>query len=220
MLSHELRTPLNAILGYTRILKDRTTDEQLRRAADVIERNGQTLSQMVSDILDVSAVSAGKIRLEMETCDLITIVDAALAIVHPAADAKDLTVVREVPSERVEIFADPRRIQQVLWNLLSNAVKFTPAGGTVAIRVAVLPAAIEVTVTDSGIGIEEAFLPLVFKRFSQADVRTTREFGGIGLGLALVRHFVELHGGTVSGQSEGKNRGATFRVLLPRRPRR
>jgi PAS domain S-box-containing protein len=218
-LSHELRTPLNAMLGYTRVLKERATDEQMQRAAEVIERNSQTLAQMVSDILDVSAVAAGKIRLEIEVCDLLDVVDAAIAVVQTAADAKGVTLVREVPSEPVELQADPRRLQQVFWNLLSNAVKFTPGGGTVTIRVAVKAANVVVTVTDTGIGIEPTFLPLVFKRFSQANERATRESGGIGLGLALVRHFLELHGGTVRAQSEGLDRGATFEVILPRRAR-
>jgi PAS domain S-box-containing protein len=218
-LSHELRTPLNAMLGYTRVLKERATDEQMQRAAEVIERNSQTLAQMVSDILDVSAVAAGKIRLEIEVCDLLDVVDAAIAVVQTAADAKGVTLVRDVPSEPVELQADPRRLQQVLWNLLSNAVKFTPGGGTVTIRVAVKAANVVVTVTDTGIGIEPTFLPLVFKRFSQANERATRESGGIGLGLALVRHFLELHGGTVRAQSEGLDRGATFEVILPRRAR-
>jgi PAS domain S-box-containing protein len=213
-LSHELRTPLNAIMGYAQILVERADNEAMRRAADIIQRNGRTLTQIVSDILDMSAVAAGKTRLQIEAYDLVAVLDEALAVIRPAADAKGVTLTREVP-ETISMIGDPRRIQQVLWNLFANAVKFTPANGTVAVTVALRAGDVAVTVSDTGIGMEAEFLPRVFHRFSQADSRSTREFGGIGIGLALVRHFVELHGGQVRAWSAGPGQGSTFEVVLP-----
>jgi PAS domain S-box-containing protein len=215
-LSHELRTPLNAIMGYARIVKELAADDRSSRAAVAIERNGKALSQLVSDILDMSAVSAGKTRLEVGRCNVAEIIDEALAVIAPAADAKGLTIERRVPAEGAELICDARRIQQAFWNLLSNAVKFTRAGGRVRVELDPRPDSLVVIVSDTGIGIDPAFLPHVFQRFTQADTRTTREFGGVGLGLALVRHYVALHGGTVSAHSDGPGRGSVFEVVLPR----
>ena len=215
-LSHELRTPLNAILGYARILKQLVTEDRPARAALAIERNGKALNQLVSDILDMSAVSAGKLRLDIGPCNLAEIIDDAVAVVAPAADAKRLTIERHTAVDGAEMWCDARRMQQVFWNLLSNAVKFTPPGGRVRIDLDARPDNLFVSISDSGIGIDQAFLPHVFQRFTQGDTRTTREYGGIGLGLALVRHFVTLHGGTVEAHSDGAGRGSTFEVTLPR----
>jgi PAS domain S-box-containing protein len=217
-LSHELRTPLNAIMGYARIISERVEDEAAKKAAEVIERNSKLLTQLVSDVLDMSAVTAGKTRLEMQVVNLNDVIEESLMVVAPAARGKGVTILKDLPEGAVEIAADPRRIQQVLWNLLSNAVKFTRAGGSVSVRLLVHPDSAVITVTDTGIGIDPAFLPRMFDRFSQGETGATREFGGIGIGLALVRHFVELHGGTVAAHSGGRGKGATFQVILPRRP--
>ena len=214
-LSHELRTPLNAVLGYAQILKGRIEEPQSRRAAEIIERNALALTQLVADVLDLSAIAAGKTRLDLAPCDLVKIVDESLAVVAPTAEAKDVALVPDVPSEPVEIFGDAHRLQQVFWNILLNAVKFTPSGGRVTAVLVTRPHEVAVTVIDTGIGIDADFLPLVFQRFSQA----ARHHGGIGIGLALVRHLVELHGGRVSAHSEGPGQGATFEVVLPRRQR-
>jgi signal transduction histidine kinase len=215
-LSHELRTPLNAIMGYSRIIGQRGGDEAMRRAAEAIERNGQALTELVGDILDMSAVAAGKTRLEQSWCNLGEILTEALDVVLSAADGKGLTVVRDVPIAGTELRADARRLQQVFWNLLSNAVKFTPRGGTIRVRLDVLADELAVTVSDTGVGMAPSFVPHIFKRFTQADTSASREFGGIGIGLALVRHYVELHGGSVSAHSEGPGLGSTFTVTLPR----
>jgi PAS domain S-box-containing protein len=215
-LSHELRTPLNAIMGYSRIIGQRGADEPTRRAADAIARNGQALTQLVSDILDMSAVAAGKTRMEMAWTNLGTVVTEALDVVASAAEGKGVSIVRDVPIEGTEIRADAGRLRQVFWNLLSNAVKFTPRGGTIRVRLDFLLEELAVTVSDTGVGMDPAFVPHIFKRFTQADTSASREFGGIGIGLALVRHYVELHGGSVSAYSEGPGLGSSFAVMLPR----
>jgi len=215
-LSHELRTPLNAIMGYSRIIGQRGTDEPMRRAADAITRNGQALTQLVADILDMSAVAAGKTRLELSWTSLGAVVTEALDVMSSAAEGKGVTVVREVPEAGTEMRADARRLLQVFWNLLSNAVKFTPRGGTIRVRLDILSDELAVTVSDTGVGMDPLFVPHIFKRFSQADTSASREYGGIGIGLALVRHYVELHGGSVSAYSEGPGLGSSFTVMLPR----
>ena len=218
ILSHELRTPLNAVLGWARILK--TTPENgalLHRAVDTIARNAELQAQLIDDLLDVSRIVAGKLSLEISAVDLRRVVEDAVQSVSAAAAAKGVRI--EIESGGVSGFVagDSRRLQQVVWNLLSNAVKFTPTGALV--RVAVRPDAdwIEIAVSDSGAGIDPSFLPHVFERFRQADSTTTRGQGGLGLGLAIVRHIVEQHGGEVQATSEGLGRGATFTVRLPRR---
>lgn len=216
-LSHELRTPLNAILGYARILRTPGMDHEAReRASEVIERNGNMLAQLVSDVLDISRIAAGKTRLNRRPCDIVAVVDAALDVVRPGADAKGVALVRDVDVDHLVVIADPDRVQQVLWNLLANAVKFTPRGGRVSIQLRRNPADISVVVADTGAGIEPTTLPYVFQRFRQGLTRGhSSDLGGLGLGLALVRHFVELHGGHVSASSDGPGRGSTFVVTLP-----
>ena len=217
MLSHELRTPLNAVLGYTRMLRDGRYEESRReQVVEIIERNARVLSQLVADVLDVSAIVSGKVRLELKECSLVSPLLAAVDIVRPTAEAKGVVLRVTVPDEPVMGHCDADRMQQVFWNLLSNGVKFTPRGGVVAATMTVQPDWIVITVTDTGIGIRPESLPFLFQRFWQAEHVHTRYAGGIGLGLALARHFVELHGGTVAATSEGEGRGSTFSVTLPR----
>ena len=217
MLSHELRTPLNAILGWTHMLStDSVAPDKLSRVIGIIHRNARAQAQMVEDLLDVSSIIRGKMRLQRADVDLRPIVAAAVDSVRPMAQAKhlELTVDLEQPAFRVH--GDAARLQQILWNLLSNAIKFTPEGGRVEVGLHRLsPDAVQVVVRDSGDGIDPAFLPHVFDRFRQGDVTTTRAHGGLGLGLSIVRHLAEAHGGTVEAQSDGRGRGATFTVTLP-----
>jgi len=215
-LSHELRTPLNAILGWASILSRSEYDRtRVEHAVHVIERNARIQSQMIEELLDVSRISVGTVRLNASTVIIGGIVDAALESIRPAAEAKGIALSKHFDSPDLAIQADPRRLQQVFWNLLSNAVRFTPAGGRVDVSVARLRDEVEVRVSDSGCGIAPEFLPHVFERFRQADSSTTRAHGGLGLGLAIVRDLVELHGGSVRAESEGNGRGATFVVRLP-----
>jgi len=215
-LSHELRTPLNAILGYARILRLKpTVDENTRRAIEIVERNAAALTQLVADVLDVSRIVTGKLRLNVQPCDVPAIVSAAIDAVRPAIDAKGLRLDVIVDPDAAPISGDPDRLQQVFWNLLSNASKFTPKGGRIQVQVRRVESSVEIIVGDTGVGISPAFLPHLFERFSQAESVYSRDHGGLGVGLALVRHFVELHGGTVEAQSEGLGKGATFKVRLP-----
>jgi PAS domain S-box-containing protein len=217
-LSHELRTPLNAIVGWTRMLLDGTMDgRSTRRALEVIDRNAHLQVQLVADILDVSRIITGGLRLDLQPVDLGVVIGAALDAVRPAADAKKVQLRPRLAGSARVIQGDPQRLQQVVWNLLANAVKFTATGGIV--RVELLDAGtwgIRIKVHDDGAGIEADFLPHVFDRFRQADGSVSREHGGLGLGLAIVRHLVELHGGTVHADSPGRGRGSTFTVALPR----
>jgi PAS domain S-box-containing protein len=214
-LSHELRTPLNAVLGYTRMLRMDDFADRRERIVDVIERNARILSQLVSDVLDISSIVTGKIRVKLAPCDLVPVLQAAVDVVRPAADAKGVSLQVDVPASPIRSRCDADRLQQVFWNLLTNAVKFTPRGGSVRARATVEKGAAHVTVTDTGIGIRPEFLPFVFQRFWQGDSVRSRETGGLGLGLALARHFVELHGGTIAVASEGENRGTSFTIRLP-----
>jgi CheY-like chemotaxis protein len=215
-LSHELRTPLNAILGYARIMRlTPPADERTARAIEIVERNATALAQLVSDVLDLSRIVNGRVRLDVRACDLPSIVEQAIDVVRPAADARKIALHVDLDPAAAPVWGDPARLQQVVWNLLTNAVKFTPVGGWVRVQLARGDAQVELTVSDSGIGVEPEFVPYVFDRFRQADGGYTRMHGGLGLGLALVRHFVELHGGTVSANSEGRDKGATFGVQLP-----
>jgi PAS domain S-box-containing protein len=215
MLSHELRTPLNAVLGYTRMLRDRTLQEdKLERALDVIERNALALSQLVSDVLDVSSIVTGKARLTRDRHDVHAIALAAVDVVRHAAEAKGVALDLRLQAEAFCI-CDADRMQQVLWNLLSNAIKFTPQGGQVTLAVTATAQTLEIIVSDSGIGIRKDHLPHVFHRFWQGEAASERRTGGLGLGLALARHFVELHGGTIAVASDGEGHGATFTIRLP-----
>jgi PAS domain S-box-containing protein len=216
VLSHELRTPLNAIVGYSRLLRGNVlSGEKAARGLETLERNAASLTQIVEDVLDVSRIVSGKIRLDVQPVELPLVVHNAVATVKPAADAKGVRLHTIVDPRVGPVSGDPDRLQQVLWNLLSNAVKFTPKQGRVQVRVECVNSHIEVAVSDTGIGIRPEFLPHVFERFRQADAGTTRKTGGLGLGLSIVRHIVEMHGGTVEAASEGEGKGSTFSVRLP-----
>ena len=215
-LSHELRTPLTAILGWASMLRSgRLGDSEAARAAEVIERNAQTQQQLVDDILDVSRIITGKLRVEPRPVELPPVVGAAVDAVRPAALAKRIEVAFESDPRGAPVAGDPDRLQQVVWNLLANAVKFTPAGGCVRVRVGRDPQHALLTVEDTGVGIEPDFLPYVFDRFRQGDQSTTRSYGGVGIGLSIVRYIVELHGGTVRAESAGAGAGSRFTVELP-----
>jgi PAS domain S-box-containing protein len=215
-LSHELRTPLNAIVGWTRLLRSgRLDDHTGGRALETIDRNATLQAKLVEDLLDVSRIITGKLRLRIANVDPISIVEAAINSVRPAAEAKAIRLDAQLDSSVGLIAADGDRLQQVMWNLLSNAIKFTPADGRVRVALRRGPSGVALRVDDSGPGIDPAFLPYVFDRFRQADSSTTRHHGGLGLGLAIVRHLVELHGGTVHADSGGPGSGASFTVRLP-----
>jgi PAS domain S-box-containing protein len=216
VVSHELRTPLNAILGWTQMLRTGVVEERARpRALETIERNARAQTQLVEDILDVSRIVVGKLRVNIQKIDLNAVARAALDAVRPAAEAKGVELVCTLCSEVAEFYGDPDRLQQIIWNLLVNAIKFTPRDGRVTLSVARVESQMEIRVVDTGVGITPEFLPHVFDRFRQADSSITREQGGLGLGLAIVRHLVELHGGTVEARSEGPGRGAELTVRLP-----
>lgn len=216
MLSHELRTPLTSILGWARLLSSNELDEtNTRRGIESIERNAKTQSQLIEDILDVSRITSGKLKLEVRPVDLTGVIEEAIDAVLPAAEAKGIRLQRVLDSGTNMVSGDPVRLQQVVWNLLSNAIRFTPKGGNVQIRLERISSHTEIVVTDTGQGISPDVLPYVFERFRQADSSTTREHGGLGLGLAIARHLVEMHGGTVEVESAGKGLGATFTVKLP-----
>jgi PAS domain S-box-containing protein len=216
-LSHELRTPLNAIVGWAAVLRGQSLDPELRRGVDTIDRNARMQSQLIEDILDVSRIVTGKLQLDVKPVDLVTAVGAALDSVRPSAAAKQIRIEVSVDPALPPLMGDPARLQQVIWNLLSNSIKFTPAGGTVAVAARLEEQELVLEVRDTGVGIAADFLPHVFERFRQADASTTRAHSGLGLGLAIVRHLVELHGGTVQAQSAGEGQGTTVRVRLPLR---
>jgi signal transduction histidine kinase/CheY-like chemotaxis protein len=214
-LSHELRTPLNAILGWIRIVRATELPPQTRaRALESIERNAALQARLIEDLLEVSRIVTGKLHLQPRRTDLAAIVDAAVEIVHPAATAKNITVTTTVDRRPAMTSGDPDRLQQVIWNLMSNAVKFTPSGGRVEVRLA-QDSGYVLTVADNGLGIEPAMLPQMFQPFRQIDASPTREQGGLGLGLAIVRQLVEMHGGTVTARSQGAGTRTTFEVRLP-----
>jgi PAS domain S-box-containing protein len=215
-LSHELRTPLNAMLGWTQLLRTRTFDQKTSaRALETIDRNTKSLAQLIEDVLDVSRIITGKLHLNTHPIELAPVIEAAIETVQPAANAKDIKIECLLDFSTEKVLGDPNRLQQVIWNLLSNAVKFTPQGGRVEIRLKEINSHVHIEVIDTGKGINSEFLPYVFERFRQADNSITRTYGGLGLGLAIVRHLVELHGGTVHVESKGENKGAKFVVILP-----
>ena len=218
-LSHELRSPLNAIVGWAHVLRDGAVDrETVRKAAETIHRNAQAQAQLVSDILDVSRIVAGKLRLDMRPVDLVDVIQAALETVRPAAEVRGVRLETVLDPGAGPVTADPDRLQQVVWNLLSNAIKFVPGTvGHVQIRLEGDSSIARLTVEDNGPGIHRDFLPYVFERFRQADASSTRRHGGLGLGLAIVRHLVELHGGTARAANREDQSGAIFTVELPRR---
>jgi signal transduction histidine kinase/ActR/RegA family two-component response regulator len=218
-LSHELRTPLNAIVGWTSILaQGGLDDEATERAVGTIERNAKAQAKLIEDILDVSRIVSGKLHLSVSQVDLPAVVQSAADSLRHAAEAKQIRIQLVLDGNAGPVSGDSDRLQQVIWNLMSNAIKFTPRGGRVYVRLSRPNSHVELAVTDNGIGIRPEFLPHVFERFRQADSTSTRSYGGLGLGLAIVRHIVELHGGTVEARSAGDGQGASFVVTLPLAP--
>ena len=217
-LSHELRTPLNAIVGWSQMLQSgKLTPDLLPKAVDAIARNALAQRQLINDVLDVSRIINGKMRLELRVFDLTEAVRAAAEAFRPAVEAKQLELAITLPPDGLPLLADPDRLQQVFWNLLSNAVKFTPTGGRIDVEVRTTDGSVLVEVRDTGVGIPGWFLPHVFERFRQVDSAMNRSHHGLGLGLALVRHLVELHGGTIWAASEGEGQGTTIGLTLPLR---
>jgi signal transduction histidine kinase len=218
-LSHELRTPLTAIYGWVRMLAtDVVPPGERGRALATVERNALAQARLIDDLLDVSRAISGKLRLETRPVDVAEVVRAAIDTVTPAIDAKAIRLRASIDDAAGVILADPDRLQQIVWNLLSNAIKFTAQDGVIDLTVTRAGNAVEIVVSDTGIGIHSEFVPYVFERFRQADVGSRRRYGGLGLGLAIVRHLVELHGGSVRAESAGEGQGATFRIVLPARP--
>jgi len=214
-LSHELRTPLGAVLGWTRVLRTTHPEGATReRALEAIERNARAQARLIEDLLEISRIVSGKLILQVQPVDLADILDAAVEVVRPAAAAKQIALTTDIAVRPALTSGDPARLQQIVWNLISNAVKFTEAGGAARIRLT-RTKGYRIVVTDTGQGIDPRFLPHVFDAFRQADGTTTREHGGLGLGLAIARQLVELHGGTIKARSDGIGRGSTFQVDLP-----
>ena len=215
-VSHELRTPLTAILGWSNmLLAGGLNDEMRARALDIIHRNAQSQNQLISDLLDVSRIISGKLRLDLRTVELPAIIEAAVEATGPAAEAKGVRLTTALDPRSGPINGDADRLQQVVWNLLTNAIKFTDEGGEIKVSLRSVDTRVEITVRDTGMGIAAEFLPHIFDRFRQADPGTNRVHGGMGLGLSIVRQLVELHGGTVRAESEGRGKGSTFTVNLP-----
>ncbi|HEX2688146.1 MAG TPA: ATP-binding protein [Kofleriaceae bacterium] len=214
-LSHELRTPLNAILGWSDMLLSHNLEGKFRRGLEIIARNARIQAQLIEDLLDMNRILSGKLRLDIQRLDLATTIEAVIDSLSPSANAKSLTLHKTLDPSVGPVFGDPQRLQQILGNLLSNSIKFTPHGGTIDVLLKRVTTHVEICVTDSGIGISPDFLPHVFERFRQADSSTTRKHGGLGLGLSIVKHLVELHGGSVVAESPRDRRGARFIVKLP-----
>lgn len=215
-LSHELRTPLNAIVGWTHMLrKGMLSPEAAERALETIERNANLQTQLIGDLLEVAQIATGKLRLKIELVDLASVLTAATHSLLPAVAAKQIVLTTEHEGDVPAVMADPARVQQVIWNLVSNAIKFTPQDGRIAVSLRRTPTAAEIRVQDSGYGIDPAFVPYMFGRFRQGMGRADRGIGGLGLGLSIVRQLMELHGGTVRGESDGLGHGATFTVAFP-----
>jgi CheY-like chemotaxis protein len=215
-LSHELRTPLSAILGWVHVLRRKLSpDPSLQKGVDVIERSARVQTQLIEDLLDMSRITSGKLVLDPRPLAPADLVEAAVDSIRPGAAAAGVAIEVVLEDAVPLVVADQARLQQVVWNLLTNAVKFSPRGGTVTVRLGAEDGCARIAVRDTGIGIKPEFLPHVFDRFRQADGSTTRRFGGLGLGLAIVRNLVELHGGTITAESEGEGRGACFTVRLP-----
>jgi PAS domain S-box-containing protein len=218
VVSHELRSPLNSILGYSRLIGAGSMDaSQIKRASEIIENSGKMQLQLIEDLLDTARIISGKLSLEVKSVELVGLITAVLDVTRPAAKAKDIELISHLDPRANEIKADPDRLQQVVWNLLSNAIKFTPRSGRVELRMEGGDQLVRITVSDNGKGIEPEFMPYVFDRFRQSDSSSSRRFGGLGLGLALAKQLVELHGGTIEAMSGGLDRGATFTVTLPQR---
>jgi CheY-like chemotaxis protein len=213
-----MRTPLAAILGWTQVLRHQFADDtskDLREGLEIIERNARMQTQLIEDLLDMSRIAAGKIRLDVQPVAPLAFIEAALETVRPAAQAKGIQIEQRLDPAARPVSGDPARLQQVIWNLLSNAIKFTPQGGKVRISLERLGSQVEISVADTGIGIEAELLPKLFRRFTQADASTTRRYGGLGLGLAIVKQLVEMHGGTIEAKSGGRDAGSEFRLRFP-----
>ena len=213
-LSHELRTPLNAILGWAQLLQ-RDSSEMLPEGLEIIERNARVQNQLIGDLLDMSRIISGKVRLEVQRVDIAAVITAAVDSLRPSAQLKNIRLQMVLDTLAGPVSGDPNRLQQIVWNLLSNAIKFTPKGGKIEVLLGRVNSHVEITVSDTGQGIKSDFLPHVFDRFRQADASATREQGGLGLGLAIVKQLVELHGGHCQAKSPGEGQGATFSVILP-----
>ena len=215
-LSHELRTPLSAILGWSHLLRTRpANEEEMRKGLETIERNARVQTQLIEDLLDMSRITSGKLRLDVQPVMPVTFIEAALETVRPAAEARGIRLEKTLDPSAGPVSGDPNRLQQVVWNLLNNAIKFTPKGGKVQMVLERVNSHVEFSIADTGVGIEPEFVEHVFERFRQADASNTRQFAGLGLGLAIVKQLIELHGGSVRAFSEGLGRGATFTVHLP-----
>ena len=214
-LSHELRTPLNAILGWVQILKDEPKAQDVAQAVPIIERNVRVQSQLIEDLLDISRIEAGKIKLDIQQIDLAALVAAGIESVRPGAEAKQIRLTSAFSNVFGTVIGDKDRLQQIFWNLLTNAIKFTRRQGRIHTVIKRVDSHVEISVSDTGQGIAPEFLPHVFDRFRQADATTTRRHGGLGLGLSIVKYLTELHGGNVRVMSDGVGRGATFSVCLP-----
>jgi signal transduction histidine kinase/ActR/RegA family two-component response regulator len=215
-VSHELRTPLNAILGYAQLLRQHKAEKSdVEDGLAVIERNAKVQSQIIEDLLDVSRIVSGKVRLDVQSVDLAQVIEAAVATVRPAADAKNIRIQTVLDRRAEMVLGDNSRLQQIVWNLLANAIKFTPKHGRVQVELERVNSHVEIRVCDSGQGIKPEFLRIIFDRFRQSDASTTKRHGGLGLGLAIVKHLVELHGGTIKAHSDGEGQGAMFVVSLP-----
>ena len=215
-VSHELRTPLTAILGWSRMLEGGTLDDAVtQQAVETIGRNAKAQAQIVDDILDVSRIITGNLYLDLQPLEVVPVVENAINVVRPTADAKGIRIETYFDPTPAVVSGDANRLQQVVWNLLSNGIKFTETGGRVCVKVFQSGRVVEISVSDTGPGIDKEFLPFVFDRFRQADSTTTRHHGGLGLGLAIARHLVEIHGGTIKAESAGQGQGATFRIRLP-----
>ncbi len=215
-LSHELRTPMNAILGWSQlILSGNMKNEDVHRGLETIDRNARAQNKLIEDLLEMSSIISGKVRLDMQRLDIASLVEAAAESVNPTAQAKGITLEKTIDRRVSPIWGDSNRLQQVFWNLLSNAIKFTPKGGKIEIVVEQIGSYAEIKINDSGLGISPEFMPYIFDRFRQADPSLTRQYGGLGLGLAIVKQLVELHGGVVRAESSGAGKGATFIVNLP-----
>lgn len=215
-LSHELRTPLQSIMGWTQLLlSGECSQEEVRQGIEVIDRNAHAQTRIIEDLLDMNRILSGKVRLDVQRVELPALIEASLETVKPAAMAKKVRLQTIIDPLAQPVSGDPGRLQQILWNLLSNAIRFTPSGGRVQVILERVNSHVEISVTDTGMGISPEFLPHVFERFRQADSSTTRRHGGLGLGLAIVRHLTELHGGTVRVKSAGEGKGTTFTLMLP-----
>jgi CheY-like chemotaxis protein/nitrogen-specific signal transduction histidine kinase len=215
-VSHELRTPLTSMLGWSRMLRTGKLDQHtFNKAIETIERNALSQSQLIEDLLDMSRIISGKMRLDIQPVDPLPVVEAALDSIRPAAEAKSIRIKSVLNPDAGPLLADSTRLQQMVWNILSNAVKFTPRDGRIEVQLIRVGSNIQISVSDTGKGITPDFLPYVFDRFRQADQRITRRYGGLGLGLSIVRHLVELHGGSVEAHSEGEEQGSTFTITLP-----